>query len=170
MGRFSGALRQARLAAGLSQRALADHAGVARPNVVAYERGRREPLFDNGVDLLEATGAQVLIEEPVRWTWSDGLRPYAVPSRLWRLNPDIALRRLEIGQPLWWSGPERSFDLARRHERLRAYEILLREGSPTDIEGAVDGLLLLEAWADLVLPRALRDAWSEVLSPAELSR
>ena len=35
--------------------------------------------------------------------------------------------------------------------RPRAYEIVLREGTPSD-EGVVDGVLLCEAWPDLVLP------------------
>ncbi|MCB1029586.1 MAG: helix-turn-helix transcriptional regulator [Microthrixaceae bacterium] len=152
----------------MTQADVADRSGVARPNIVAYESGRREPLFRNALDLLGAAGAQVVVELPVVWSWTEGRRPYAVPSRLWRLPPSEALQRFEPGHHVWWSGPPRVFDLALRADRLRAYEIVLREGSPRDIEGVVDGVLLCEAWSDLVLPPSLRVAWSRlVLDPAE---
>lgn len=151
----------------MTQATLAARSGIARPNVVAYENERREPLFHNAVALLEAAGATVAIEPPVSWRWSEGLRPYALPSRLWRLDPNVALRQIQMGQNLWWSGPPRTLDLSRRAERLRAYEIVLREGSPADIEGTVDGVLLCEAWPDLVLPRALRASWRDLIAAAD---
>ena len=154
------------MASGLTQAGLAERSGVARPNIVAYESARREPLFRNALDLLNAAGAQVAVELPVVWTWTDGRRPYAVPSRLWRLPPVQALRRFQPGEHLWWSGPPRSFDLASRPARLRAYEIVLREGTSIDIEGVVDGVLLGEAWPDLVLPATLRAAWEPLVSGA----
>jgi transcriptional regulator with XRE-family HTH domain len=160
---FADALRSVRVAAGLTQAQLGERAGVARPNVVAYEAGRREPRFDSAMALLGASGALVTIEPPVVWSWTTGLRPYPVPSRLWRLGPDAALRSFEPGLHLWWSGPSRPFDLSRRSERCRVYEIVLREGGPNDIESVVDGVLLVEAWPDLVLPRALVTAWSHLV-------
>ena len=86
-----------------------------------------------------------------------------MPSRLWRLEPVDALRRFDAAVHLWWSGPLRTFDLADRSDRCRAYEVVLREGRPEDIESIVDGVLLCEAWRDLVLPRHLRDAWKAVI-------
>lgn len=157
---FAKRLRSVRIAAGLTQAQLGARAGVARPNVVAYEAGRREPRFDSAMALLDAAGADIVVEPPVVWSWTSGMRPYAVPSRLWRLEPDAALRWFEPGLHLWWSGPSRSFDLGSRAERCRIYEIVLREGRPGDIESVVDGVLLCEAWPDLVLPRALVAAWS----------
>jgi transcriptional regulator with XRE-family HTH domain len=162
---FGETLRSVRVAAGLTQAQLGQRAGVARPNVVAYETGRREPRFHSAVALLAAAGAEVAVEPPVVWSWTSGLRPYAVPSRLWRLDPERALRRFEPAVHLWWSGPPRTFDLSRRADRCRLYEIVLREGHPEDIESVVDGVLLCEAWPDLVLPRALRAAWSPLLAP-----
>lgn len=153
-----------RVAAGLTQAELGLRAGVARPNVVAYEAGRREPRFDSAMALLDAAGAEVTVDPPVVWSWTSGLRPYAVPSRLWRLEPSVALRSFEPGVHLWWSGPSRSFDLANRRDRCRVYEIVLREGRPEDIESVVDALLLCEAWPDLVLPRALIAAWKPLIT------
>lgn len=163
---FASTLRTARLAGGLTQAELSERSGVVRPNITAYESGRREPLFHSAVELLEAAGAEVVIEVPVGWSWTEGRRPYAVPSRLWRLVPQWALARFDPGAHLWWSGPPRSFHLALREDRLRAYEIVLREGAPADIEQVVDGVLLCEAWTDLVLPRELRAAWNPLIVAA----
>ena len=71
---------------------------------------------------------------------------------------------------LWWSGPPRAFDLAERNDRLRAYEIVLREGTPADIESIIDGLLLCEAWSDLVLPPGLRAAWAGLIDRPLIDR
>lgn len=120
--------------------------------------------------LLDAAGADVAIEPPVLWSWTSGMRPYAVPSRLWRLDPAVALRSFEAGLHLWWSGPSRSFDLAHRAERCRIYEIVLREGRPEDIESVVDAVLLCEAWPELVLPRALVESWSHLITTPSADR
>ena len=117
MDDFGSHLRASRIASGLTQAGLAERSGVARPNIVAYESARREPLFRNALDLLNAAGAQVAVELPVVWTWTDGRRPYAVPSRLWRLPPAQALQQFQPGGHLWRSGPPRSFDLASRPAR-----------------------------------------------------
>lgn len=55
-------------------------------------------------------------------------------------------------------------DLAQRTDRVRAYELVLREGTPSDIEAIVDGVLLCEAWPDLTLPRPLRAAWKALIA------
>lgn len=167
--RFAEALRSARVAAGMTQAELGSRAGVARPNIVAYEAGRREPLFESAVGLLAATGAELTVDPPIVWSWTATLRPYPVPSRLWRLTPEEALRSYEPPIALWWSGPPRTFDLARRRDRCRLYEIVLREGRPTDIESVIDGVLLREVWPDLALPRALATAWAPLVSPSPVA-
>lgn len=89
-----------------------------------------------------------------------------MPSRLWRLPIADALGVLSPDLHLWWSGPPRRFDLADRRQRMRAYEVVLREGTPDDIAAIVDGLLLSECWDELVLPAELRHAWTPVLTAA----
>lgn len=163
---FAEALSSARLGAGLTQAELAARSGIARPNIAAYEAGRREPRISTAETLLTAAGASWRIEPPVAWRWTPSRRPYAVPSRLWRLDARTALRRFDPGVHLWWSGPRRIFDLSDRVQRLRAYEVVLREGRPDDIVGVVDGLLLCESWGDLVLPRDLRAAWRHLVEEA----
>ena len=77
-----------------------------------------------------------------------------------------AFRVLTPGFHLWWSGPSPQFDLADRSERSRAYELVLREGTPNDIASVVDGALLVDAWPDLILPSELRQAWQHLIDRA----
>jgi transcriptional regulator with XRE-family HTH domain len=160
---FGELLRGVRHRRGLSQAEIAEASGVARPNIAAFEAGRREPRWGTAVRVLGAAGASVVVDEPVRWSWTTGRRPYAVPSALWRLPLPQAVGVWTPGLEVWWSGDRRAFDLSVRRERLRAYEIVLREGVPSDIEGVVDGALLLDAWNDLVLPAELRAAWGPLI-------
>ena len=67
---------------------------------------------------------------------------------------------------LEWSQPERVVDLSDRHVRGRVYEVVLREGRPSDIEGIVDGAMLVDLWDELVLPRRLRAAWQSLIDAA----
>ncbi len=163
---YAKVLSQARSSAGLTQAEVAALSGVARPNIAAFESGRREPRWHTAVLTLEATGATINIEEPITWLWTNGRRPYAVPSRLWRLPIDATFRVLTPGIHLWWSGPSPRFDLSHRSERSRAYELVLREGTPDDIAAVVDGALLVDAWDDLVLPAELRQAWQHLIDRA----
>lgn len=159
-------LSRARGAAGLTQADVAALSGVARPNIAAFEADRREPRWHTAVLTLEATGAKVNIEEPISWSWTSGRRPYAVPSRLWRLPISHAFRVLTPGLHLWWSGPALQLDLADRGDRSRAYELVLREGTPDDIAAVVDGALLVDTWNDLILPAELRRTWQHLIDRA----
>jgi transcriptional regulator with XRE-family HTH domain len=163
---FANMLSHARRAAGLTQAEVSARSGVARPNIAAFESGRREPRWHTAMRTLEATGATIDIEPPVIWSWTNGRRPYAVPSGLWRLPIVDAFQVLTPGRHLWWSGPAPQFDLAARSERCRIYELVLREGAPADIASVVDGALLVDAWRDLVLPAELRKAWQHLIDRA----
>ena len=160
---FADVLSDARMAAGLTQAELEARSGVARPNIAAFEAGRREPRWATAIRTLEATGATIDIAEPIRWAWTAGRRPYAVPSRLWRLPLAAAVRIFTPGSALWWSGAAPRFDLSDREDRARAYELVLREGQPDDIRSIVDGALLIDAWPYLVVPAELRRAWQPVI-------
>lgn len=132
----------------------------------AYEAGRREPRILTAQDLLNAVGASLQIITPPSWSWTQTRRPYAIPSHLWALASGTALSQFQAPAHLWWSGPPRTFDLSQRKDRLHAYEVVLREGTPQDISAIVDAMLLCEAWADLVLPADLSDAWQPLIDHA----
>jgi len=163
---YAKVLSQARSAAGLTQAEVAALSGVARPNIAAFESGRREPRWRTAMLTLEATGATINIEEPITWSWTNGRRPYAVPCRLWRLPIDATFRVLTPGLHLWWSGAAPRLDLADRSDRSGAYELVLREGTPDDIAAVVDGALLVDAWDELILPAELRQAWQHLIDRA----
>ncbi len=56
--------------------------------------------------------------------------------------------------------------MSKRDERARVYEIVLREGGPEDVLAYVDGVLLVELWDELILPRAVRGAWAPIIGQA----
>jgi hypothetical protein len=66
--------------------------------------------------------------------------------------------------PLWlfWSCPDRAFDLADRDMRLWFYQTVLREASRVeDLAAYLDGGTLIALWPDLYLPRGVRQAWED---------
>jgi hypothetical protein len=86
-------------------------------------------------------------------------RPPFVPAELTRLPVDRAFATVILPLHLNWSDPEREFDLSDRAQRVRVYEIVLREGGSKDFLTYIDGALLADIWDDLVLPRHVRAAW-----------
>ena len=121
-------LLSARTAAGLTQAELEARSGVARPNIAAFEAGRREPRWKTATRTLEATGATIDIVEPIAWIWTTGRRPYPVPSGLWRLALPDAFGRFVPGPHLWWSGDAPRFDLLDREDLL----VLVHAAAVTD--------------------------------------
>lgn len=161
-------LREARLAAGVSQQDLADRAGTSRPTLSAYEHGRKVPSVDTFQRLMAGLGWQLGVEPTVTWSAypTAGGRFGWVASTLWRLPVSAALATVVLPLHLNWSVPGRSYDLRERRQRARLYEIALREGDPQELLSYVDGALLVDLWADLVVPRAVRQAWSPVVAVA----
>mgnify|MGYP000881659447 CR=1 FL=1 len=121
--------------------------------------------LDTAERILAAAGHR-LAAEPVL-SWQDveigGGRTAAVPDRLPGLPVREAVRHFEMPLHLDWSRPGRSVDLSDRRQRARAYEVVLREGRPIDIESIVDGALLVDLWDDLVLPRRVRTVWQPLI-------
>jgi transcriptional regulator with XRE-family HTH domain len=160
-------LEQVRVSAGLTQEELARRAGTSRPTLSAYEHGRKSPTVATFSRLLSGAGWELAAQPHVSFTrqLSPRGKPAWVPDRLPRLDVARALAVVELPLHLNWSEPGRVFDLRSRADRARVYEIVLQEGTPADILTYVDGALLADLWNDLVLPRAVRFAWSPVISP-----
>lgn len=69
---------------------------------------------------------------------------------------------VELPLRLFWSSPDRSFDLGRPFERRWLYQTVLREASRSeDLTGFLDGGTLVGLWPDLYVPRGVRQAWEE---------
>ena len=161
-------LAEARRRARLSQEELARRASTSRPTLSSYEHGHRSPTLSTAARILAAADHELTTVPIMRFderTTRRG-RTIAVPSHLPRLSPAHALATVQLPLHLHWSTPRRSFDLRDRTQRARVYEIVLREGGPTDILTYVDGMLLAELWPDLVLPREVRVAWAPLVEQA----
>lgn len=165
VSRWPELLRAAREVAGLSQEELARRAGTSRPTLSAYERGRKAPTADTLERLLVAAGFRLDAVPSIDWREVPIGRGRScwVPDRLWRLPVAEAFAVVELPVELNWSTPGRRYATADRRERTRLYEVLLREGSPPDFERWVDGALLVDVWADVVVPRAVRQVWQPVI-------
>ncbi|MGE5857416.1 MAG: helix-turn-helix domain-containing protein, partial [Solirubrobacterales bacterium] len=158
-------LTEAREAAGLSKAALAARAHTSRSTLSAYEHGRISPTLDTVERILAAAGHRLTSTRVLRWhevAVGRG-RTASVPDRLPDLPTPEALRTFALPLHLDWSRPGRTVRLADRRERARVYEVVLREGTPADIESIVDGALLVDLWDELVLPRGVRSAWQPLI-------
>lgn len=161
-------LEEARTAAGLSQARLAELAGTSRTTLSAYEHGRKSPTLDTALRILSKAGfALTLSPEPTfREVATERGRPIIVPDRLRRLPLEQALAIVVLPLHLNWSDRGRRFDLRDRRQRTRVYELVLREGQAADVQTYIDGALLIDLWDELVLPAAVRRAWSPVITGA----
>ena len=67
--------------------------------------------------------------------------------------------------PLWlfWSSPDRAFDLSQPFMLRSMYETVLGEASrPEDLTAYLDGDTLIALWPDLFLPKGVRQAWEDL--------
>lgn len=153
----------------MSQEELANRAGTSRPTLSAYERGRKSPTLATVERLLDSAGFELSAGRKVsfREVRTNRGRPVWVADRLWRIPIKEAFAEVLLPLELNWSAPGASFRLRDRRERARCYEIVLDEGTPTDILRYVDGALLVDLWPDMVLPRRLRAAWHPIIEAAE---
>ncbi len=88
-------VREARLRAGLTQRALASRAGVSQPLVARIESGKVQPSFERVLDLVRACGfdldVRVVPLDEDAWTLAEQGA---------QLDPDARLERLLAGVEL----------------------------------------------------------------------
>lgn len=161
-------LEQVRHESGLSQSALAGRAGTSRTTLSAYEHGRKSPTLATVQRVLDSAGYELTYQRRVHFA-EHALRrgrPIFVADRLWRLSIARAFASVTLPLELNWSKPGSTFDVADRRQRARCYEIVLREGMPADIRKYIDGALLVDLWAELVIPREMRAAWQPVIDVA----
>jgi hypothetical protein len=134
----------------------------------SYEHGHRSPSLRTAARILAAIGFELNASPSVRFSEHKTGRghPVVVPSQLPRLDPARALAVVRLPLHLNWSEPDRVFDLCDRRQRARVYEIVLREGRAEDLLTYVDGVLLVEVWDELALPREVRSAWRPLIDRA----
>jgi hypothetical protein len=115
--------------------------------------------------LLAAAGARLDVVPVVSWREVSVGRGRLcwLPDRLWRLGVVEAFADVVLPVELNWSAPGRRFEPRDRRQRARLYEVLLREGMPTDLHRWVDGALLVDVWSEMVLPRTLQALWQPLI-------
>lgn len=158
-------LADARRASGLSQAEVARRAGTSRPTVSAYEHGHRNPTMDTVERLLAANGQALTLTPLLEFEQRVDRRgkPFHVPDQLPRLSPADALATVVLPLHVDWSTGGSARALSDRRQRILAYQALLAEGDPEDIARHVDGALLADAWPDMHLPSAIRQAWQPLI-------
>jgi transcriptional regulator with XRE-family HTH domain len=159
-------IKRARRGSGLSQRELARRSGTSQSTLSTYEHGTKSPTLAVVERIVRTSGYDLDLVPQVSFTTNSGARgePFVVPDRLWRLDVADALATVSLPQHLHWSGKSRTYRLRDRRERARVYEIVLREGEPSDLLIYVDGALLVDLWDDLVLPAPIRAAWEPLIA------
>ena len=122
-------------------------------------RGRREDRRGRGVPPRPGHPS------PLRTT--DRSRGPAVlgADRLWRGKLPECFAKVYLDDPTRFEGV-RKFDLRRRTQRSRLYELLLRKGQPEELIDWIDGALLVDLWEDLRMPAVIRKAWQPVVTVA----
>jgi hypothetical protein len=133
--------------------------------VSAYEHGRKSPSLDTVDRLVAAAGYELEARPRIEFAEvaAGRGRVVRVPNRLPGLPVEQSLAEVELPLTVNWSQPGRVFRLSDRGDRARVYELVLREGSDPDVLTYIDGALLVDLWDELVLPRAVRAAWSPLI-------
>ena len=130
-------------------------------------RGTKSPSLAVADRIIEAAGYHLEAVpnlEFVEVPGQHGLHPFWLANQLWRLDPDRAFSTVVLpGPEHHWPATRRYYYLHERKDRAPAYELILREGSPSDLLDFIDGVLLVEIWKDLDLPGPIRCAWQPLI-------
>jgi transcriptional regulator with XRE-family HTH domain len=161
----------ARRGAGLTQAELARRAGTTQSAVSMYERRRKVPLLDVAERLMQSAGADLGMVTTVVWEvdFLPGLKEFWYPDRLWRVEVPGCFDRVRMPDLVGGTGRD-EWDLRDRTDRRGLYENLLVEGTQHKIMRWVDGALLVDVWAELVLPAKVRAAWEPAVAAASAGR
>ncbi|MGA8247541.1 MAG: helix-turn-helix transcriptional regulator [Nocardioides sp.] len=160
-------ISRARRGSGLTQRQLAQRARTSQATLSAYERGLKCPSLTVAERIVEAAGYRLDLVTQVHFEHhiARGVRPFWVPDRLWRGKLPECFAKVYLDDPATFEGI-RKFDLRRRPQRRRLYELLLRKGQPDELMDWIDGALLVDLWEDLTIPAVIREAWQPAVTVA----
>lgn len=86
-------------------------------------------------------------------------RPVALPDDLDQPR-ERANGIVELPAHVYWSGPQRAWDLDDRRQRAQLYEIVLSEGTEDDVRRFVAVDDLIDLWDELWLAPHVRQAWA----------
>ena len=148
-----------------------ERAGEARRDIAAtlsaYERGLKSPTIRVVERIIEAAGYELALVTKVKFAHhsSPGVYPFWVPDRLWRGRLPECFVKVHLDDDTHFRGTRR-FDLRKRPQRKRMYEMLLHRGQPEEMIDWIDGALLVDLWDELKIPLVFRHAWDPVVDLA----
>jgi prevent-host-death family protein len=161
--------RHGRAAAAIVPVALLDQLGEPGEAVPGPEAG--PALRAAAAGLRDALGAlePLLGREPASAAAAAHAGPrQARPGRAGLVAASLADLRgpahgvVELPLRLFWSAPDRTFDLGQPSMLQAMYEAVLREASrPGDLASYLNGEVLVAVWPELFLPKGLRRAWED---------
>lgn len=148
---------------------MARRAGTTQSAVSMYERRRKVPMLDVAERLVQAAGADLGIVTLVVWEvdFLPRLKAFWYPDRLWRVELPGCFDRV-LMPDLVGHTEQDEWDLRDRADRRRLYENLLIEGDQHMMMRWVDAALLVDLWAELVLPKKVRAAWQPAVQAASI--
>lgn len=160
-------IKVARRASRLTQAQLAGLAGTSQATLSAYERGLKAPSLLVASRIIEATDHELTLQARIDWKerHPDGIVAFWVPHMLWAVPPPTCFVNLWFPD-LIDPGERDTWDLAKREDRRRAYELLIRRGLPQQMIRWMDGGLLVDLWSELDLPEPVRTAWAPTIRRA----
>ena len=161
----------ARRASRLSQAELARRGGTSQATISAYERGLKTPSLDVAARLLGVLGYELTLHSRIDFEeyHPEGIGPFWAPNLLWRVPTPDCFDTLRIPDLLQYT-PQGEWNLKDRTDRRRAYEILIREGTPQQMIRWLDGALLIDLWDELDLPDPIRWTWLPAVATAREAR
>lgn len=182
-------LTKARLEKKLSQRELAELAGVPQSTVSRIESGRSDPSLSTLERLLAPVGLRPVVSlSPVEGV-EDGSLALALPMNLANIEAqremgEVGVRTRKVSIPadfaasqsevletevvlpqnLFWSAPNKVWNLHRKDDLVLFYETVMTEGSEADVRRYLNYETLLEIWDFLHLSPHVRLAWASWLA------
>lgn len=166
-------IEAARRASGLSQRRLAEIARTQQSSISEYEGRRKSPTLDVVERLLDAADHELVAKPRVFWERLEDptVGSFWVPDKLWTLPLPRCFATVQAFKYVFpdeateaWTTFVRTWDLSQTTQRVAYYELVVQHGMTEMLEDSVDGLLLIQAWPQLNLPAALRQAWQPLIA------
>lgn len=156
-----------RRGSGLTQREFASQGETSQAALSAYERGLKTPNLTVAERIVEAAGYRLDLVAEVNFTQhaDPATGVFWVPDRLWRGRLPECFAKICLDDATRFKGLAR-YDLRRRPQRRRFYELLMRRGLPYEMRGWMDGALLVDVWDDLKITNVIRQAWQPAVTLA----
>ena len=96
-------------------------------------------------------------------------RPVSIPEDFGPEYQAELHETIVLPNHLWWSGQPRTLDPVDRSQLIRLYEIVLTQGTTSDVKNFISFTTLRQLWGMLFLPEYVKAAWENwfTLHPAD---